>query len=99
LFAAMGWVQLAGPVGIVSNAYKSLAGVTSVPWNIYGALGIIFVLGITKYPLVFITVAGALQRMDASLEEAARTSGAGTLKIMSGITLPLVRPAILGGAL
>ncbi len=99
LFSAMGWVQLAGPVGIVSNIYKSVAGTTTVPWNIYGAAGIIFVLGITKYPFVFITVAGALQRMDASLEEAARTSGAGTFRIMSGITLPLVRPAILGGAL
>lgn len=99
LFAAMGWVQLAGPVGILSNAYKSLMGVHTVPWSIYGALGIIFVLGITKYPFVFITVAGALQRMDASLEEAARTSGASTFRIMRDVTLPLVRPAIIGGAL
>jgi len=99
LFAAMGWVQLAGPVGLLSNAYKSLTGAATAPWSIYGAAGIIFVLGITKYPFVFITVAGALQRMDASLEEAARTSGAGTNRIMWDITLPLVRPAILGGAL
>ncbi|MBA2666434.1 MAG: iron ABC transporter permease [Trueperaceae bacterium] len=99
LFAAMGWVQLAGPVGILSKAYQGLFGVTGVPWSIYGAGGIIFVLGITKYPFVFITVAGALQRMDASLEEAARTTGAGTGRIMRDITLPLVRPAILGGAL
>lgn len=99
LFAAMGWVQLAGPVGLLSNAYKSLTGAHTAPWSIYGAAGIIFVLGITKYPFVFITVAGALQRMDASLEEAARTAGAGTGRIMRDITLPLVRPAILGGAL
>jgi iron(III) transport system permease protein len=99
LFAAMGWVQLAGPVGLLSKAYTGLFEVPTVPWSIYGAGGIIFVLGITKYPFVFITVAGALQRMDASLEEAARTSGANTRRIMSDITLPLVRPAILGGAL
>lgn len=99
LFAAMGWVQLAGPVGLVSNLYKSRFGVHSVPWNIYGAAGIIFVLGITKYPFVFITVAGALQRMDSSLEEAARTSGAKTFAIMRNVTLPLARPAIIGGAL
>jgi iron(III) transport system permease protein len=99
LFAAMGWVQLAGPVGLLSKAYASLVGAATTPWSIYGAGGIIFVLGITKYPFVFITVAGALQRMDASLEEAARTSGAGTGRIMRDITLPLVRPAILGGAL
>lgn len=99
LFAAMGWVQLAGPVGLLSNLYKSTFGVHSVPWNIYGAAGIIFVLGITKYPFVFITVAGALQRMDSSLEEAARTSGAKTFATMRHVTLPLARPAIIGGAL
>lgn len=99
LFAAMGWVQLAGPVGLLSKVYTGLFEVPTVPWSIYGAGGIIFVLGVTKYPFVFITVAGALQRMDASLEEAARTSGASTQRIMFDITLPLVRPAILGGAL
>lgn len=99
LFAAMGWVQLAGPVGLVSNLWKSVFGVHTVPWTIYGPIGIIFVLGITKYPFVFITVAGALQRMDSSLEEAARTSGAKTPEIMRNITLPLARPAIIGGAL
>jgi iron(III) transport system permease protein len=99
LFAAMGWVQLAGPVGLLTKAWMGLTGASTAPWTIYGAGGIIFVLGITKYPFVFITVAGALQRMDASLEEAARTAGAGTGRIMRDITLPLVRPAILGGAL
>jgi iron(III) transport system permease protein len=99
LFAAMGWVQLLGPVGLLSNLYKELFATFTVPWSIYGATGIIFVLGVTKYPFVFITVAGALQRMDSSLEEAARTSGVGTFRIMKDITLPLVRPAILGGAL
>lgn len=99
LFAAMGWVQLLGPVGLISKLYNNIFGTFFVPWNIYSAGGIIFVLAVTIYPYVFITVAGALQRMDASLEEAARTAGVGTMRIMKDITLPLVRPAILGGAL
>ena len=37
--------------------------------------------------------------MDASLEEAARASGANTYQIMRQITLPLVLPAILAGGL
>lgn len=49
--------------------------------------------------LVFITVAGALERMDPSLEEAARASGAHTCEVMRQITLPLVLPAILAGGL
>lgn len=99
LFAAMGWVQLAGPVGLLSQAWKAAFGTVTVPWNIYSPGGIIFVLAVTNYPLVFITVSGALQRMDPSLEEAARISGVGAGRIMRDITLPLVRPAILGGAL
>ena len=99
LFAAMGWVQLAGPVGLLSQGWMSITGSLAVPWDIYTSWGIIFVLAVTKYPFVFITVAGALQRMDPSLEEAARTSGVGTGRIMRDITLPLVRPAIYGGAL
>jgi iron(III) transport system permease protein len=99
LFAAMGWVQLAGPVGILSQAWRGLFGTDTVPWDIYTPAGIVFVLAITKYPFVFITVAGALQRMDPSLEEAARTAGVGTWRIMRDITLPLVRPAVYGGAL
>jgi iron(III) transport system permease protein len=99
LFAAMGWVQLAGPVGLITQAYQSLFDTRSVPWNIYSPGGIIFVLAVTNYPFVFITVAGALQRVDPSLEEAARTAGVGTWRIMRDITLPVVRPAIYGGGL
>lgn len=99
LFAAIGWVQLAGPVGLLSQAWRWLFDSATVPWDVYTPWGIIFVLAVTKYPFVFITVAGALQRMDPSLEEAARSAGVGTWRIMRDITLPLVRPAIYGGAL
>ena len=99
LFAAMGWVQLAGPVGLFAQAWRGLFGPGPVPWNIYSPAGIIFVLGVSNYPLVFLTVAGALQRVDPTLEEAARTSGVGPARIMRDITLPLVKPAIYGGAL
>ncbi|MGY6410413.1 MAG: ABC transporter permease [Alkalilacustris sp.] len=99
LFAAMGWVQLMGPVGLISQGWRAVFGPGPVPWNIYSAGGIIFVLGVSNYPLVFLTVAGALQRVDPTLEEAARTAGVGTARIMRDITLPLVKPAIYGGGL
>ena len=99
LFSAMGWVQLAGPVGLFAQGWRWVFGPGPLPWNIYSAGGIIFVLAVTNYPFVFLTVAGALQRVDPSLEEAARTSGVGTWRIMQDITLPLVKPAIYGGTL
>lgn len=99
LFSAMGWVQLAGPVGLFAQGWRQIFGPGPIPWNIYSPGGIIFVLAVSNYPLVFLTVAGALQRVDPSLEEAARTAGVGTLRIMRDITLQLVKPAIYGGAL
>jgi iron(III) transport system permease protein len=98
-FAAIAWIQLLGPQGYLARIFLQVFGFTTVPWNIYSAGGIVFVLTVHYFILVFITVAGALERMDASLEEAARASGAGTYQIMRQITLPLVLPAIMAGGL
>jgi len=98
-FAAIAWIQLLGPQGYLARLVLDVFGFAAVPWNIYSAGGIVFVLTVHYFILVFITVAGALERMDASLEEAARASGAGTGQIMRHITLPLVLPAIMAGGL
>jgi iron(III) transport system permease protein len=98
-FAAIAWIQLLGPQGYLARLCLEVFGLTTVPWNIYSAGGIVFVLTVHYFILVFITVAGALERMDASLEEAARASGAHTYRIMREITLPLVLPAIMAGGL
>jgi len=98
-FAAIAWIQLLGPQGYLARLFLQVFGFATVPWNIYSAGGIVFVLTVHYFILVFITVAGALERMDASLEEAARASGASTYQIMRQITLPLVLPAIMAGGL
>jgi iron(III) transport system permease protein len=98
-FAAISWIQLLGPQGYLARLFFQFSGSQTAPWNIYSAGGIVFVLTVHYFILVFITVAGALERMDASLEEAARASGANTYRIMREVTLPLVRPAILAGGL
>ena len=51
------------------------------------------------FPFVFIQVCGALERMDPTLEESARISGAGLFTITRKITIPLVLPSIMSGAL
>ncbi len=51
------------------------------------------------FPFVFLQVAGALERMDPTLEESARISGAGLLTITRKITIPLMTPSIASGAL
>ena len=56
-------------------------------------------LGFDSPIFVFIQVSGALERMDPTLEESARISGADLFTITRKITIPLVLPSILSGAL
>lgn len=98
-FGAIAWAQLLGPQGYLLRPLLNVFGIEQAPWTIYTPSGIVMVLAIHFFPFVFLTVAAALERMDVSLEEAARTSGAGTIEVMRRVTLPLVRPAILAGGL
>lgn len=98
-FGAIAWAQLLGPQGYLMRPLLALLGLEQAPFSIYSAWGIVFVETIHFFPYVFLTVAGALQRMDASLEEAARCSGAGSLRVMRDVTIPLVAPAVLAGGI
>jgi iron(III) transport system permease protein len=89
----MGWVSLANPrAGLLNLVFG--AGT----FDIYGAAGISFVLGIAGLPLVFLPTVAALSRIDSSLEEAARISGAGLLRTLFAVPVPLAAPAALSGA-
>lgn len=68
-------------------------------FNIYSIWGIIAVESMYLFPFVFIQVCGALERMDPTLEESARISGAGLFEITRKITIPLMVPSIVAGAL
>lgn len=50
-------------------------------------------------PYVFINVTSSLYNQDASLEEAARSLGASPLRAFLRVTLPLIKPGIITGAL
>ncbi|WP_414704397.1 ABC transporter permease [Pseudomonas sp. UBA4194] len=64
-----------------------------------GLGGAILVMTLSKYPLVFLPVAATLRNLDTSLEESARTLGQNRLGVFSKVTLPLLWPSVLGGAL
>lgn len=64
-----------------------------------GLGGAILVMTLSKYPLVFLPVAATLRNLDTSLEESARTLGQNRLGVFFKVTLPLLWPSVLGGAL
>lgn len=89
----MGWVALANPkAGLLNLALGEGT------FDIYGPAGIAFVLGGCGLPLVVLAASAALERVDASLEEAARLCGAGPLRTLASVSVPLALPAALSGA-
>jgi iron(III) transport system permease protein len=93
LVMAFGWYILYGPSGYLTLAIASLMG--EAPWNLYTLTGIGVLAGFALAPVIFLYCSSTLHLMDASLEDAARCSGASPMRAMFTITLPLMRPAIL----
>lgn len=96
--AAMGWILLLGPRGGLLNQYV-LAPLGLPAFDIFGAQGIILVLTLFLYPLVFLPLTDALDNMDSRLEEAAESAGATRAHTLRTITLPLMLPPIFSGSL
>ncbi len=97
---ALAWKMLLSPnAGFINKFFINNFGFDGPIFNIYSYLGIILVEIMYLFPFVFIQVCGALERMDPTLEESARISGAGLFTITRKITIPLVLPSILSGAL
>ena len=97
---ALAWKMLLSPhSGYINKMWMEMFNTTEPLFNIYSYAGIALVEVMYLFPFVFIQVCGALERMDPTLEESARISGAGLLTITRKITIPLVLPSIMSGAL
>ena len=97
---ALAWKMLLSPrAGYINRFFIDVLGFDGPVFDIYTYAGIILVETMYLFPFVFIQVSGALERMDPTLEESARISGADLFTITRKITIPLVLPSILSGAL
>lgn len=97
---AIAWVQLLNPsVGYLNEILKFFFGLETAPFDIYTMGGLGWVLTLFYSPFAFITISRAMEKMDPTLEEAARVSGASPLRTVLDVTLPLMAPSILAGGL
>lgn len=67
-------------------------------WLAWGALPVVLVLITHYYSLSFALIAAGLSSVSADLLEAGEMAGARRRRILRGITLPLVMPAVIAGA-
>lgn len=97
---AIAWTQLLNPdVGYLNALLKTIFSLSKAPFNIYTEGGLIWVLTLFYSPFAFITISRVMEKMDPTLEEASRVSGASPLRVLWDVTLPLMAPSILAGGL
>lgn len=94
---AYSWILLLGRNGLITNFIKNLTGI-KLP-SIYGFGGILLVLCLQLYPLVFLYVSGALKNVDNTLLEASENMGCTGLKRFFTVIIPLCAPTIIAAML
>lgn len=95
---AIAWTQLLSPnSGYLNEWLVKVFNLSGSPFDIYTMGGLIWCLTIFYLPFAFITISRALEKMDPSLEEASRVSGASPLSTLFRVTLPLMLPSIVAG--
>jgi len=97
---AIGWILLAGPnSGVINQVWRFVTGASDPLVNVYTFHGLACVMAFQAFPLIFIFVKSALDLVSSEMEDAANILGASTWTATWKVTLPLVWPSIVGGAI
>ncbi|WP_438349340.1 ABC transporter permease [Paenibacillus sp. FA6] len=94
----LSWSSFMGSQGLMAS-FLHLFHSGAQPWSMYSMGGIIFVMGIHHFPLVYLFTVNVLKRIPRDLEWAAKASGAGRIKNFIKITFPLALPGLTAGGL
>ena len=95
---AIVWTHLLSKNGFLNHSLMALLALEEPPFNIHGLGGAIFVMTLAYFPFVTLMTASGLRSLDRGVEEASLLRH-GAWRTIKGITLPLIAPHILCGAL
>jgi iron(III) transport system permease protein len=96
LMGALAWSLLGSPSGgFLNQAWRALGG-TGHLIDINSAWGIAWVMALFEGSVAFVMIGAVMKSMDPALEEASQVLGAGRIRTMLKVTLPLVIPGVLG---
>ncbi len=98
LVLIVGWMAMWAPSGYVSS-WLEVNTVLSFPIDLYTMPGMALVATSVAAPVVFLFCRTTVLAIDPSLEDAARSAGAGPVRALLSVTVPLLRPAVLNSAL
>jgi iron(III) transport system permease protein len=97
LATTFGWMLMLDPsTGLINSWLRQIPFVSGLNFDIYSFWGIVFVhLVGTGLSTKVMLMTPAFRRMDASMEEASRMSGASALTTLVRITVPAMTPVIV----
>lgn len=93
---AYSWILLLGRSGVITKFFKNI-GIIIPP--VYGFTGIVLVMTLQLFPLVFLYAKGALKNIDNSLIEAAENLGCSGFRSFFKVVVPLITPTLLAAGL
>jgi iron(III) transport system permease protein len=67
-------------------------------FQVWPQAGIVLLQALHLYPILYLNVVAGLANVDPSLEDAARSVGAGPWRVFARVTFPLILPAYFAGA-
>jgi iron(III) transport system permease protein len=97
LLVGVSWALLLSPqIGLLNHLFSAVGW---PPLNIFSIGGLIWATGLYHVPYMFLFALPAFQSIDASLEESSQVIGAGVFTTFRRVTLPLIAPSIVSGAI
>jgi iron(III) transport system permease protein len=99
LVGVLGFVFILGRAGTVNIILMDWFGMEKPINFMYGMQGVLLVETVHLFPLMTLSVLDALSKVDPSLEEAAQGMGAKGWRRFWDVTLPLMTPGYVSGAL
>jgi iron(III) transport system permease protein len=99
LVGTVAFIFLCGESGILARAVQRIFNLQSAPWSLRGWTALLLFHTYTMYPFFYVLAGAGLRRVDAGLAEAARSLGAGRLRVLFRVVLPQLTPSLIAAAL
>lgn len=98
LIQSYGWIMVLGPNGIINGVLLRLGVLDRPVQLLFNEIGVLVGLVQTALPLAVFPILGSMRAISAQYLEASASLGAAPWRSFRDITLPLLKPGLIGAA-
>jgi iron(III) transport system permease protein len=99
LVGVIAFLFLYGESGFIARTIQSVLQLERPPWRLQGAAAILLVHAYSMYVYFYLFTRAGLAKLDVSMLEAAQALGASRRETLWRVTVPLLRPSLVGAAM